>query len=276
MTTHTNHPRHASAEITLMGDVARALTRQAAAPWSGASAIDTDPLLGRSLTLFFPQHRGTASVSEADVAAFHDALHHAAARLGSDAPTGWSERIVGAVPEMARRLALDAQALLEWDPAANSIDEVVLAYPGLLATAAHRLAHEILLAGVPLLPRLISEHAHSRYGIDIHPGATIGERFVIDHGTGVVIGETSQIGAGVIIYQGVTIGAMRVRKKDQGQKRHPTLEDGVVVYANATILGGRTVIGARSIIGGNALVTSSVPPGSVVTRSCDEPGAAVS
>lgn len=275
MTTHTNHATQLASSTTLAHSVAQLLSEQGTA-WSNARVIDVAPLLHHALALLFPQHRGAVAANEADVVSFDAALNDAAARLGVDVPRGWSERVVAAVPEMARLLSLDAQATLAWDPAASSIDEVVLAYPGLLATAAHRLAHEILLAGVPLLPRLISEHAHSRTGIDIHPGATIGERFVIDHGTGVVIGETTQIGAGVTIYQGVTIGALRVRKKDQGQKRHPTLEDGVIVYANATILGGRTVIGKQSVIGGNALVTKSVPPGSVVTRSCDEPGAAES
>ena len=275
MTTHTNQKSPRADAPSISREIASLMSGQGG-PWSGARAIDVAPLVRQLLALVFPQHRGAAIVSESDVTSFHAALDDAAARLGVEVASGWSERVVAAVPEMARMLGLDAKAMLEWDPAATSIDEVVLAYSGLLATAAHRLAHEILRAGVPLLPRLISEHAHSRTGIDIHPGATIGERFVIDHGTGVVIGETTEIGAGVTIYQGVTIGALRVRKQDRGQKRHPTLEDGVVVYANATILGGRTVIGKGSVIGGGALVTRSVPPDSVVTRSCDEPGAAES
>lgn len=275
MTTHANHQRPHASTSSLSQEIARSLSEPGIA-WSGARVIDVAPLVKHAIALFFPQHRGAAMATEADVTAFHAALNDAAAKLGVDVPAGWSERIVAAVPEMASLLSLDAQATLAWDPAASSIDEVVLAYPGIQATAAHRLAHQILLAGVPLLPRLISEHAHSKFGIDIHPGATIRERFVIDHGTGVVIGETAEIGAGVTIYQGVTIGALRVRKVDQGQKRHPTIEDGVIVYANATILGGRTVIGKQSVIGGNALVTKSVPPGSIVTRSCDEPGAAES
>ncbi len=275
MTTHSNQKGPHVGAPSISREIASLMSGHGG-PWSGAAAIDVAPLVRQLLGLVFPQHRGAALASEADVASFHAALESAAARLGVETAAGWSERVVGAVPEIGRLLTLDAQATLAWDPAASSIDEVVLAYPGIHATAAHRLAHEILIAGVPLLPRLISEHAHSRFGIDIHPGATIGERFVIDHGTGVVIGETTAIGAGVTIYQGVTIGALRVRKIDQGQKRHPTLEDGVVVYANATILGGRTVIGKGSVIGGGALVTRSVPPGSVVTRSCDEPGAAES
>ena len=163
-------------------------------------------------------------------------------------------------------LAQDARAHDDGDPASHSIDEVILAYPGFRATVLYRLAHALLELGVPLAPRLITERAHRETGIDIHPGARIGRAFSIDHGTGVVIGETSVIGDGVKLYQGVTLGALAVRKNLANVKRHPTVEDGVVIYANATILGGDTVIGARSIIGGNVWLTHSVPPDSIVTH----------
>ncbi len=156
----------------------------------------------------------------------------------------------------------DALTLLENDPAALSLDEVILSYPGFMAVATYRLANALLKLGVPLLPRLMTEYAHQKTGIDIHPKATIGKRFFIDHGTGVVIGGTAVIGNSVKLYQGVTIGALRVDRKDRNAKRHPTLEDNVVVYASATILGGDTVVGARSVIGGNVWLTHSVPPGS--------------
>ncbi len=165
------------------------------------------------------------------------------------------------------KLLLDAEAMWEADPAAASLDEVILAYPGFVAISLHRLANCLQRCDIPLFPRLISEYAHRQTGIDIHPGATIGERFGIDHGTGIVIGQTSIIGQNVRLFQGVTLGALSVRKELEGLKRHPTLEDGVIVYAGATILGGRTVIGRNSVIGGNVWLTESVPPESVVTFS---------
>ncbi|MFY0529833.1 serine O-acetyltransferase [Archangium gephyra] len=146
------------------------------------------------------------------------------------------------------------------------MDEVILTYPGFYAIAIYRIAHALHRLGLPLLPRLLTELAHQRTGVDIHPGATIGRRFVIDHGTGVVIGETTLIGTGVKIYQGVTLGALQVQKDLADKKRHPTIEDEVVVYANATILGGNTVVGRGSIIAGNAFITHSIPPESMVTR----------
>jgi serine O-acetyltransferase len=161
----------------------------------------------------------------------------------------------------------DAEAILAGDPAAGTLDEVVAAYPGFLAIAVHRLAHALLALGVPVVPRLMSEVAHARTGIDIHPGAEIGRSFCIDHGTGVVIGETAVLGDHVKLYQGVTLGALSVSKRAAGTKRHPTIGDRVVIYANATILGGDTVIGADSVIGGNVFVTSSVPPGSLVYQT---------
>lgn len=163
-------------------------------------------------------------------------------------------------------LLTDAQAALEGDPAAQSLDEVIIAYPGFRALAHFRVAHALQLKGYPLIPRIITERAHHETGIDIHPGAKIGQSCFIDHGTGVVIGETAVVGTNVKIYQGVTLGALSVSKDLANTKRHPTVEDHVVIYANSTILGGDTVIGAHSIIGGNAWVTQSVPPHSFIKR----------
>lgn len=158
------------------------------------------------------------------------------------------------------RLRLDAQALWEGDPAARSINEVILAYPGFFAVSVYRIAHALLTLGVPIIPRMLTELAHQTTGVDIHPGATIGSSFFIDHGTGVVIGETAVIGDHVKIYQGVALGALSVDKSFSSQKRHPTIEDHVVIYANATILGGETIIGHHSTIGGNVWLTESIPP----------------
>jgi serine O-acetyltransferase len=172
-----------------------------------------------------------------------------------------------ALPDIHERLVLDAEAICAGDPAAESVDEVIAAYPGFLAIAIHRIAHEIRRLGVPILPRLLAEVAHTRTGIDIHPGATIGRRFCIDHGTGVVVGETAVIGDDVKLYQGVTLGALSVAKSAAGTMRHPTIGDRVVIYANATVLGGDTVVGADSVVGGNVFLTSSVPPDSLVYQT---------
>ena len=169
------------------------------------------------------------------------------------------------LPDLRRQLSEDVQAAYDGDPAAKSTDEVIVAYPAIYAISVYRVSHELDRIGVPLLPRIMTEYAHSRTGIDIHPGATVGKGFFIDHGTGVVIGETTVIGDGVKIYQGVTIGALSFAKDTEGQvvrgkKRHPTIEDDVVIYSGATILGGDTVIGKGSVIGGNVWLTRSVPP----------------
>ncbi|MDI3322593.1 serine O-acetyltransferase EpsC [Pinibacter soli] len=164
--------------------------------------------------------------------------------------------------EIKEELVIDANALLEFDPAAKSIDEVIITYPGFLAVAAYRIANKLCSLKLPIVPRIITEWAHSVTGIDIHPGATIGVPFIIDHGTGVVIGETTVIGKNVKLYQGVTLGALAVKKETTGQ-RHPTIEDGVIIYANSTILGGETVIGRDSIVGGNCFVTYSIPAHSI-------------
>ncbi len=175
----------------------------------------------------------------------------------------WAE-YVGLLPEILEKLNLDARAISACDPASLSLEEVYMAYPGFYAIAIYRLAHELYRMGFPLLPRLMTEYAHSRTGVDINPGAQIGRSFFIDHATGVVIGETAVIHDHVKIYQGVTLGALYVAKDLQQTKRHPTIEDHVTIYANATILGGDTVIGANSVIGGNAWLTASVPANSTV------------
>ncbi len=163
------------------------------------------------------------------------------------------------LPKLHQKLEHDIQAMFEGDPAAKSRSEVVRTYPGFYAIAAYRLAHELHRLGVEGIPRVITEHAHSKTGVDIHPAAKIGEHFCIDHGTGIVIGETTVIGNHVKIYQSVTLGALSVEKNDAEKKRHPTIEDHVVIYAGATILGGETIIGHDSVIGGNVWLTRSVP-----------------
>jgi serine O-acetyltransferase len=166
------------------------------------------------------------------------------------------------IPQVREMLAADVQAAFDSDPAAQSTDETIFSYPGLFAITVQRLAHEFYNANVPLLPRIMTEYAHSLTGIDIHPGAKLGKSFFIDHGTGVVIGETTEIGENVKIYQGVTLGALAPAYGQmlRGEKRHPTIEDNVTLYSNATILGGDTVVGKGSVIGGNVFITTSVPP----------------
>jgi serine O-acetyltransferase len=173
------------------------------------------------------------------------------------------------IPELYRILNTDIDAILEGDPAAQSRFEVIRAYPGFFAISFYRIAHELLQLDVALLPRIITEWAHAQTGIDIHPAAVIGEHFCIDHGTGIVIGETCEIGDHVKLYQGVTLGALSVDKSMANIKRHPTVEDHVIVYSGATILGGDTVIGHHSIIGGNVWLTKTIPPYSTVYHRPD-------
>jgi serine O-acetyltransferase len=179
-------------------------------------------------------------------------------------------KLILELPEIRDMLLQDIKTAFEGDPAAGSIDEIVLAYPCVDAVSTYRIAHLLYTEHVPIIPRIMSERAHSRTGIDIHPGALIAPGFFIDHGTGVVIGETCTIGRNVKLYQGVTLGALSPFDKDgrprKGEKRHPDIEDDVIIYANATILGGKTVIGKGAIIGGNTWITKSVPPGTVVYR----------
>jgi serine O-acetyltransferase len=174
------------------------------------------------------------------------------------------------LPAIRRALSLDMQANFRGDPAAKSFEEVILSYPGFQAITVHRLAHFFWQAQVPLIPRMMSEMVHGSTGIDIHPGADIGESFFIDHGTGVVIGETTVIGKNVKLYQGVTLGALSVKKEEGNHKRHPTIEDNVTIYSHATILGGETVIGRGSVIGGNVWITESVPPNTMVYTRAGE------
>ena len=176
------------------------------------------------------------------------------------------------IPEIRTLLNGDIQAAYNGDPAAKSTDEIILSYPCVLAIATYRITHELYLRGVPLIPRIMSEYVHSQTGIDIHPGAKIGRNFFIDHGTGVVIGETTEIGDNVKIYQGVTLGALSFHKDEKGQiikggKRHPTVGNNVVIYSGVTILGGKTIIGDNVVIGGNSWITSSIPAGTKVNSS---------
>jgi serine O-acetyltransferase len=175
-----------------------------------------------------------------------------------------SNKFFSAVPDIYDSLIKDAQLFVDFDPAARSRESVILYYPGFYAISVYRLSHRLYTLSIPYLPRMICEYAHSKTGIDIHPGAVIGDHFFIDHGTGIVIGETTIIGNNVKIYQGVTLGAASVSKNMKGKKRHPTLEDNVIVYSGSTILGGDTVIGHDTIVGGNVWLTKSVPPFSVV------------
>ncbi|MGQ9514948.1 MAG: serine O-acetyltransferase EpsC [Thermoproteota archaeon] len=181
-----------------------------------------------------------------------------------------TKEVIEKIPEIRQQLMGDIYAAYDGDPAAKSFDEVIVSYPSVLAIATYRIAHLLYERGVPLIPRIMSEYAHSVTGIDIHPGAEIGRNFFIDHGTGTVIGETTIIGDNVKLYQGVTLGALSFPRDDRGKivkggKRHPTIEDNVVIYAGATILGGKTTIGKGSVIGGNVWITQSIPPYTKVT-----------
>ncbi len=187
----------------------------------------------------------------------------------------YAEKFLQKIPDIRAMLALDVQAAYDGDPASANTDEIILAYPGILAVTVYRYAHELYAMEVPLMPRTMGEWAHQQTGIDIHPGAKIGRSFFIDHGTGVVIGETTEIGDNVKVYQGVTLGALSFLKDERGRmvrgyKRHPTVRDNVTIYANAIILGGETVLGEGSTVGGSTFLTSSVPPGCTVTTSAPE------
>ncbi len=199
-----------------------------------------------------------------------------------DDPSGAAARapelatgLLETLPAIADMVADDVRAAFDGDPAATGFDEIILAYPGVMAIFTYRVAHALHVAGVPLIPRMLTEFAHLETGVDIHPGARIGRSFFIDHGTGIVIGETTDIGNNVKLYQGVTLGALSFPKNERGElirgtKRHPTVEDDVVIYAGATILGGKTVVGRGSVIGGSVWLTASVPPGTRVTLQGDQ------
>jgi serine O-acetyltransferase len=231
-------------------------------------AAFADALLG----ILFPQLSDDALAAPDDLAARlvlarRDLRRLVAPLTGTDRVDQVVTAFADALPRVHAALIEDGEAILAGDPAAESLDEVVAAYPGFLAIAIHRVAHELYVLEVPILPRLLAEVAHTRTGVDIHPGATIGRGFCIDHGTGVVVGETAVIGDRVKLYQGVTLGALSVVKDLAGHKRHPTIGDRVVIYANATVLGGDTVVGNDTIIGGNVFVTSSVAAGSVLYQT---------
>jgi serine O-acetyltransferase len=206
-----------------------------------------------------------ALAEQVSVALRHDCIRHKLpCIMCEERGQAITVELMGRLSGLRAILATDVRAAYEGDPAAKSYDEVIFSYPGLFAVSVYRMAHELWEQGVPFIPRIMSEYAHSLTGIDIHPGAHIGESFFIDHGTGVVVGETTEIGKHVRLYQGVTLGALSL-PRDAGElfrnkKRHPTIEDDVIIYAGATILGGETVIGARSVIGGNVWLTESVPP----------------
>ena len=236
----------------------------------------TSELIERSLRAIFPHFAEGADYGRGEVIEdlkyvqeeINDLLSQLSVTEGSlPEQENIGEQFVQSFPEIRRRLMLDAIAIFDGDPAGQSVDEVILAYPGFMATAFYRMAHRLWELRIPLIPRLVSNIGHGRTGIDIHPAAIIGRDFCIDHGTGIVIGETAVIGNGVKLYQGVTLGAVSVQKGLASTKRHPTIGDNVVIYANATILGGDTVIGHDCVVSGNAFITQSVPPFSFVSRS---------
>jgi len=216
--------------------------------------------IGQSVSLLFEILSGQISSSIRHDCIRYDQPCQDCAERGQEAAL----RLMDDIPALRRALAGDVRATFDGDPAARSFDEIIFSYPGIQAITVYRIAHRLYQLEIPILPRTMSEYAHSTTGIDIHPGATIGERFVIDHGTGIVIGETTVIGNNVRIYQGVTLGAhslpVNAGHRLRGTKRHPTIEDDVIIYAGATILGGETVIGKRSVVGGNVWLTKSIPP----------------
>ncbi len=219
------------------------------------------------IEILFPELSGKKYKSFRELELDYDQIRHQACKILEpiafqlpETPERIENQFFAHLPIIRDQLLQDAQAIVAGDPAATDQREVIRTYPGFFAIAVHRLAHKFYQLGVPLIPRILSEYAHSETGIEIHPGAKIGKCFCIDHGTGVVIGETVEIGDNVKIYQGVTLGALSVKKEFAQTKRHPTIEDNVVIYAGATILGGNTVIGYDSIIGGNVWIVKSVPP----------------
>lgn len=233
---------------------------------SGLSLGKIGGLLKQTVAVLFPHHAladETGDSLEVRLARLEAEFHSLVEPLCEDKDVGCTKLLVKGfmsdLPQIADFSHEDAASLLEGDPAAQSVEEVVLCYPGFFAVVAYRIAHALYKREVPLLPRMICEYAHQKTGIDIHPGAQIGRALFIDHGTGVVIGETTVIGDNVKIYQGVTLGALRVDREHRAKKRHPTIEDNVVIYAGATILGGETVIGRNSVIGGNVWITRSIP-----------------
>jgi len=238
------------------------------------SKAEVEAFVDEVMALFFPQRAADVAAPEDEVRARLTLLRADLARVlctvvAAESAAELAGRFSGLLPGIYAMLRADAGAIAAGDPAAESLEEVIAAYPGFIAIAVHRLAHGLHSLGVPLLPRLLAEVAHARTGVDIHPGALVGRSFCIDHGTGIVIGETAVIGDEVKIYQGVTLGALSVSKSEAGQKRHPTIEDRVVIYANATVLGGTTTVGRDSVIGGNVWLTTTVPPRSYVHHTSE-------
>ncbi|HEY3348914.1 MAG TPA: serine acetyltransferase [Thermoanaerobaculia bacterium] len=264
------------------------------------SAIDSPPrprshelveILRMLQEVVYPGFHGDAPLTRANLGdRLAYVLHQVHAKLSNqiekalmpDDPSGAAARapelatgFLETLPAIADMVADDVRAAFDGDPAATGFDEIILAYPGVMAIFTYRVAHALHVAGVPLIPRMLTEFAHLETGVDIHPGARIGRSFFIDHGTGTVIGETTDIGNNVKLYQGVTLGALSFPKNERGElirgtKRHPTVEDDVVIYAGATILGGETVVGRGSVIGGSVWLTASVPPGTRVTLQGDQ------
>lgn len=259
-----------------------------------AGRIEICDVLDDLLAVLFPGSWSKEHIPKGEINFFlGDKLRHISFRLGKHIREAFKYRcyqrrcvncscekkaehalihLIESLPAIRALLIEDIRAAYDGDPAAKSLDEIVLSYPCIEAIATYRIAHALYELDVPIVPRIMSERAHSRTGIDIHPGASIGPRFFIDHGTGVVIGETTIIGAGVKLYQGVTLGALSFPTDGKGRpikgiKRHPDIDDGVVIYANATILGGKTRIGKGSVISGNTWITRSVPPGTIVRNS---------
>lgn len=235
-------------------------------PASGLSLGKIGGLLKRTIGVLFPHHalaNDDHAGLEVRLTALESEFHGLVEPLCEGKDVGCTKLLVKGflsdLPDIADYSHDDAAALLEGDPAAQSVEEVILCYPGFFAVVAYRIAHALYKRDVPLLPRMICEYAHQKTGIDIHPGAKIGRSLFIDHGTGVVIGETTIIGNNVKIYQGVTLGALRVDREHRAKRRHPTIEDNVVIYAGATILGGETIVGRNSVIGGNVWITRSIP-----------------
>ena len=248
-------------------EILAALPHRGDCPFPAGLRSKTTAWIDRLLAALFPhfaEHEGTRL---ADLELSKSALAEITESVTScrEAKTSL-ESFWPALPALVRSLVLDAEAIHYGDPASTSIDEVILTYPGFMAIAIYRIANQLQKLGLPLIPRLLTEIAHQRTGVDLHPAATIGPSFCIDHGTGIVVGATTVIGRGVKLYQGVTLGALAVQRELANTKRHPTLEDNVVVYANATILGGDTVVGHDSVIGGNAWITQSVSPYSILGR----------
>lgn len=255
-------------EPLTLGEVAKQLKEHHAryGDLTGLSLEKIGLLLTKTMAVMFPHYAMAQDKSlslEDHLRALEEAFFELCEPLCKDKDVGCARLLVQVflsdLPAIADLCHKDAEAIVEGDPAATSTEEVIIAYPGFFAIAAYRLAHSLYEKGVPLLPRMIAEYAHQKTGIDIHPGANIGHSFFIDHGTGLVIGETAVLGNYVKLYQGVTLGALRVDREQRKKKRHPTIEDNVVIYAGATILGGETVVGKNSVIGGNVWITRSVP-----------------